>query len=236
MVVFLATDYIGTGRPFIWDHAAFLFSTASMAEVDVPLIGVANLSTETGRDAATTAWVHAVKRLPGSQRAKSVIVLAAALHAEAPLPEMFRHLYLDWSEVGVLARQGVEFGGHTRTHPILTNQPLVEATAEIESSITRLTEALGAKPLGFAYPNGSCLDYSSAHEQAVARTGVPLAFSLEAGPMPLAQIRERRMAIRRIYIGAQDNMPRFVAKLAGLARLGHLLRRTPRRTEVVPEL
>ena len=32
------------------------------------------------------------------------------------------------------------------------------------------------------------------------------------------------MAIRRVYVGAQETMPRFVAKLMGLARISRVLR------------
>ena len=33
------------------------------------------------------------------------------------------------------------------------------------------------------------------------------------------------MAIRRIYVGERDNLPRFIAKVNGAARLGEMLYR-----------
>jgi peptidoglycan/xylan/chitin deacetylase (PgdA/CDA1 family) len=227
-VIFLATDYIGTGRPFLWDFAAYCFAAADRNHADLPLIGPTSLITVAERDSATIKWVEAAKRLPGANREGAMNDLAAALDVPPPSEDLFRQLYLDWPDVRSLAEQGVEFGGHTRTHPILTRVPLGEAVSEIDRSIEKLTSALGSRPLGFAYPNGSAQDYSKDHEQAVRRSGVSVAFSLEPGPTSLSQVRKRPMAIRRIYVGLQDSMPRFIAKANGAARLGHMLRQ-PRR-------
>jgi peptidoglycan/xylan/chitin deacetylase (PgdA/CDA1 family) len=224
-VIFLATDYIGTGRPFIWDLAAYLFATTAQASANVPLIGLRRLATEADRDAATAAWVDAMKRLPGAKRSEAAASLAKALSVDIPGPEVLRHLYMDWDDVRRLACDGVEFGGHTCSHPILTGISDPQSRREIEESIRQVTEAVGSKTLGFAYPNGSRKDYSDRHEDAVTKSGVPLAFSLEPGPMRLSEVSGRRTGIRRIYVGAHESFPRFVAKLSGAARIAHFMRR-----------
>jgi peptidoglycan/xylan/chitin deacetylase (PgdA/CDA1 family) len=226
VVIFLATDHIGTGKPFIWDIAAYLLDRATDPSIDIPLIGPTRLATEADRDAATVAWVDAMKRLPGSKRSEAISELAKVLRIELPEPDTFRHLYMDWSDVTELARHGVEFGGHTCSHPILTRIPVDAARSEIETSIRRVNEAIGRSTLGFAYPNGSFEDYSTTHENAVARSGVPAAFSLEPGPMRISELSENRMRIRRIYVGAHESMPRFVAKLMGAARLSQAFRQS----------
>lgn len=224
-VIFLATDYIGTGRPFIWDVAAYLFASTAQASANVPLIGLRKLETEADRDTATAAWVDAVKRLPGTKRNEAVAGLAKALRVDIPGQDVFRHLYMDWDDVRRLAHEGVEFGGHTCSHPILTGISEPQSRREIEESIRQVTEAIGCKTLGFAYPNGSRRDYSDRHEDAVIKCGVPLAFSLEPGPMRLSEVSKHRTSIRRIYVGAHEPLPRFVAKLSGAARFAHVLRR-----------
>ncbi len=227
-VIFLATDYIGTGRAFLWDFAAYCFSKCKATSVEIPLIGATNLSSATQRDAATIAWVEAAKLLPGALRDEAVVALAEALGVAMPEPDAFQHLYMDWTDVQRLSQEGVEFGGHTHTHPILTRLPLDESCAEIDVSIERLTAALGARPRAFAYPNGSAQDFSVDHEQTAQRAGISMGFSLEPGPQPLAQVRARPMAIRRIYVGERDSLPRFIAKVNGAARLGEMLHRPNR--------
>jgi peptidoglycan/xylan/chitin deacetylase (PgdA/CDA1 family) len=224
-VIFLATDYIGTGRSFLWDFAACCFEMSAKKGTEIPLIGWRSLATEAERNAVVTAWVAAAKRLPGVERDDARIELAAALDVAPPGPERFEHLYMDWTDVQRLAHEGAEFGAHTHSHPILTRVPLDQARTEIEMSVDRLTTALGVCPLSFAYPNGSARDFGAEHEEAVRRTGVSMAFSLEPGPVSLDQVRKRPMAIRRIYIGQHDGMIRFIVKLKGVARLGRILRR-----------
>jgi peptidoglycan/xylan/chitin deacetylase (PgdA/CDA1 family) len=225
-LIFLATEYIGADRPFAWDFAAYCFHSTRMHDATVPLVGQARLSTEADRDSASVAWVESLKALPGAARAQAMEELASALHVSPPPQNTFRRLHLDWSDVHELSRQGVEFGAHTCTHPILTQMPSEESAAEIVQSIDTISERLGVKPLAFAYPNGSLKDFSSAHENIVRKAGVPLAFSLEPGPIPLPHIHQTRMRVPRVYIGLNDNMPRFIAKLNGGARLTHFLRRS----------
>jgi len=136
----------------------------------------------------------------------------------------FSGLYLSWDDVRRLASEGLEFGGHTRTHPILTTMPLDEAREEITGSHERISAELGRPPVAFAYPNGSRMDFTREHEAAVRQSGYSLAFSLEPGPIALTKARQRPMAIRRIYVGFKDDMPRFAAKLAGAWQFGAFLR------------
>lgn len=70
-------------------------------------------------------------------------------------PELPRSKLLSWQEVKELSNNGIEFGGHTRTHPELTKLPLDAAKAEIEGSKAAIEDALGRKASTFAYPFGT---------------------------------------------------------------------------------
>jgi peptidoglycan/xylan/chitin deacetylase (PgdA/CDA1 family) len=217
--IFLATDYIGTGRAFIWDVAAYYFSVTAQRYPDVPMTGRTRLLTEMDRDRATYSWVQSAKLLSGSDRMNALSALANALQVEEPDSEIFRHLYLDWSDVQQLAAEGLEFGGHTCSHPILSRVPLCKAVEEISGSNKAVESALGRRTLGFAYPNGSPADFSIDHEKIVIQSGCSFAFSLEPGPMLLSEVKSRPMAIRRIYVSGRDNLPRLAAKTLGLGRI-----------------
>jgi peptidoglycan/xylan/chitin deacetylase (PgdA/CDA1 family) len=223
LVIFLATDYIGASKPFMWDFAAYCFEKTSRSYAKVPLIGEVSLATERERDAACVAWVETLKRLQAPMRSDAMKELSCALSV-SPDSDTFRHLYLDWFDVKTLAKQGVEFGAHTCTHPILTKLPLSEAADEIVGSINSVATGLGSKPLAFAYPNGMIEDYSKHHEEMVGQSGLSVAFSLKPGPIEVSRVREERMAIPRVYIGGNDTLPRFIAKLNGAARLAHSVR------------
>ncbi|WP_052954568.1 polysaccharide deacetylase family protein [Microvirga vignae] len=217
-VVFVATDHIGTAKPFLWDFAAYCFQMSALERIADPLIGERNLSTMAARHASTADWVAAAKRIPGSERWTAAQALADRLDVSPP-ENAFAGFYLGWDDVRRLSRDGLEFGGHTCTHPILTQLPTAEAQDEIAGCQARLTEELGRSTLGFAYPNGSRSDYAVEHEEAVRNAGFAIAFTLEPGPLRLQEVRQRPMAVRRIYVGFHDNAPRFIAKLTGMSRL-----------------
>ena len=217
-IVFLVTDHIGTDRPLLCDYVAYCFQQTKRTFANVAPLGPTYLQTSGDRGRATAAWLARTKALPASARWPAAKALRSSLDVTVP-DSAFWGLYLSWDDVRRLASEGMEFGGHTRTHPILAKMPIARARAEIAGSHERIRAELGQPPVAFAYPNGSRGDFDVAHERAVRDAGYSVAFSIEAGPMSIAEIRRRPMAIRRIYIGIDDNMPRFAAKLTGAYRL-----------------
>jgi peptidoglycan/xylan/chitin deacetylase (PgdA/CDA1 family) len=69
-------------------------------------------------------------------------------------PEIPRERLLSWPEVKELAKLGVEFGGHTRTHPDLTVLSACKVADEIAGSRAAIQDALGTDSASFAYPFG----------------------------------------------------------------------------------
>ena len=114
-VVFLATDHIGSGRPFVWDFAAHCFATTAVKRGMVPLVGRLALVTEADRDVATERWVEAIKLIPACERENAMAALAAALDVPLPAADVFQHLYLNWAEVKTLAQRDSISAG-TPTH------------------------------------------------------------------------------------------------------------------------
>ena len=61
---------------------------------------------------------------------------------------------LDWPELKTLARDGIEIGAHTRTHPHLRALTAEQAQAEIGGARADLERELGTPIRTFAYPYG----------------------------------------------------------------------------------
>jgi peptidoglycan/xylan/chitin deacetylase (PgdA/CDA1 family) len=216
-VVFLATGHIGTGRAFLWDLVALAMERTRKSIAELPLLGETALSTSREREFATTLWVEQSKALQPVQRWLALRALIDCLDVSVD-ESAFGQLYLSWDDVRRLASEGLDFGGHTLTHPILTRSSYLDARHEIEGSRNKIASILGCAPCAFAYPNGSAKDFNPEHEKLVRDAGYAMAFSLKPGPMTFIGARLRRMAIRRIYVGQDDDMGRFAAKLAGAAR------------------
>jgi peptidoglycan/xylan/chitin deacetylase (PgdA/CDA1 family) len=69
-------------------------------------------------------------------------------------------MMLNWDEVRVMAGNGITFGSHSHTHPILSRMPVAEAKEELLDSKKIIEEQLGQQVKHFAYPNGRIEDFS----------------------------------------------------------------------------
>ena len=90
-------------------------------------------------------------------------------------PLMNADQILDWS------RRGIEFGGHTRSHPFLPDIPGERVEAEIGRCAEDLTTLLGDAQTSFAYPFGG---FSTEAEKS-ARRHFRMAFSVWPGVLHL---------------------------------------------------
>jgi peptidoglycan/xylan/chitin deacetylase (PgdA/CDA1 family)/GT2 family glycosyltransferase len=112
------------------------------------------------------------------------------------------------------ARQGIEFGAHSRTHPHLSKLPASELAAEVVGSKDDLTALLGYPPVSFAYPYG---EYNDAVCDLV-RGNFDLAFSVEEG---LNYLSGDPHLLRRAYVGPGDSLIEFALSVrrGGIRRL-----------------
>lgn len=69
-------------------------------------------------------------------------------------------VYLDWKDVADLAGEGVTFGCHTVTHPILSALDRAEAKIEITEARRLLRARAGIETDLFAYPWGRAWDFN----------------------------------------------------------------------------
>lgn len=214
-VVFLATDHIGSGEPFWWDRVAWAFSRAESREVDLPLLGSTSWDDS---HAATVRWVAAAKRLSGSERDAAVAALGESLGISEP-GATFADDHLDWNMVRAMQSRGIDFGAHTCSHPILARERPERVRQEVLSSVERVAEETGRRPLGFAYPNGLPGDYTEEAIDAVRDAGISVAFTLSPGPARRREYVGSPLRIPRIYLHHKDDRRRFAAKLAGVSRL-----------------
>ena len=86
---------------------------------------------------------------------------------------------LDWREVKEMQAQGIEFGSHTITHPMLSQVPLDVARREIGESKRMLEDRLGTDVPFFCYPRG---DVNEAVRRIVRDEGYRAACSTLARP------------------------------------------------------
>lgn len=117
-------------------------------------------------------------------------------------------LLLDRGQIGEMARHGIEFHSHSRTHADLTsidNDALVE---QVRGSLEDLQHLLGTRVDHFAYPFGRS---DGRVRDAVGAAGYRLAFSVKSG---FNRAGSDSLAIRRLDITGFDSPVRFGRKVS----------------------
>jgi len=217
-IIFLATDYIGEKKPFYWDLVAYCFHHTIKTQTELPHLGLQSWADESSQNRVMQNWIAALKKMSDTE--KQVLVgrlpeiLNVTVHQDA-----FANVMMSWSHAKELSENGIEMGGHTASHPILTRVSPDAASAELVRSKQRIEEAIGKRVLSFAYPNGQSDDFTPDLMNRVRDAGFDVAFTLLSGPTRCSTVMENPFGIRRIFLTYKDTFPRFVAKLTGIGRI-----------------
>jgi peptidoglycan/xylan/chitin deacetylase (PgdA/CDA1 family) len=101
---------------------------------------------------------------------------------------------LTWDQIRDMQSQGIDFGGHTITHPFLSKTTEEESGLEISGCKTRIEAELQRPVRYFAYPNGHEEDVSQSNREVVRRAGYRAAVTTTWG---INDSRTDRMELRR---------------------------------------
>ncbi len=218
--VFLVSDFLD-GKLWLWfDKLKYALRQTKQNSLTIDLPASASftlsLNSDSDRQPAREKIASLLKDLENSQRISTCeqIVNKLAVDLPASPPEEFAPL--TWDEVRSLAREGVEFGPHTRSHPILSQVTEPELLKdEILGSKSRIEEELKAPAIHFCYPNGRRSDLNDATLKLVKDGGFQSAVTTERG-MNGAQTNP--FLLRRL--GVEPNIPLqyFAELLAGVRK------------------
>lgn len=177
--VFIATGYLDGGRMFndtVTDAIALSpLHSLDLRDID---LGEHDITTTGARQVTIATILKQLKYRPLEKRSQDVARFLELAECGA-LPT---DIMLTSEQVRVLSARGVEIGGHTVSHPILTSVTDDVAKREIMAGKQRLEEITGKPVLTFAYPNGQPnRDYAARHVAMVREAGFELAVSTACG-------------------------------------------------------
>lgn len=172
--VFVTTSCIGEGS--MWNDTireTVRLLPGDTLDLSGHQLGVFALGTPELRKAAVLRLIDIAKYLPPPQRLALTSELARLVRSR-PAPG----LMLTPEMLHALERDGVEIGGHTVSHPILTRLDDADARYEIEECKRQL-DALCLRPVRyFAYPNGKFgIDFDARHMAMAREAGFLAAFT-----------------------------------------------------------
>jgi peptidoglycan/xylan/chitin deacetylase (PgdA/CDA1 family) len=214
--IFITTNLIATHGQLIW-----------ALEIHERLVGLSDSKIEIGgtiyslhppetpqRTEESLGLLPQIKRLPIEERENLLHFLRNRTELDFT-PFWKRELYdfLDWDELRLLRKQGIEIGAHTLSHPVLSSLNQIELERELRESKKCLERELGAECDVLAYPFGSEYDFSEQVIEAARRVGFRLAFTLQ--DCRNATVLEA-MRIHRICIHREHSLASFRTLISGL--------------------
>ena len=206
VTVFLTTGFLD-GECWLWiDQLRYLFEHAARRDPlqSPPFPRDCRLDAPEQRVRSAREVKQAMKSLPNAERLRLLASLPGVLGSSLPesVPESCAPL--TWDQVRLMRRNGVEFGAHTVTHPILAAiSDGAEVRSELSASKKRIEEELQEPVWHFAYPNGRLEDISDCARKTAAE-GFRTAVTTQYGHVTP---RDDRFLLKRMVV--EPDLPEF---------------------------
>jgi peptidoglycan/xylan/chitin deacetylase (PgdA/CDA1 family) len=213
--VFLTTD-LPDRKSWLWvDRVTYCIRQSRVREIALSIGGQERwvLDSEERRAQAAVLIKEAMKRIPDQDRLECLEKLPRLLEVELPREPPESHAPLQWDDVRALAGRGVDFGAHTRTHPILSRLAArEELEAEIGGSKRRIEQEAGIEVRHFCYPNGGRADFTQTAIDVVRDSGFSTAVTGNPG---VNRAGANLFELSRIAVEPHDDDLRFARIVAG---------------------
>ncbi len=201
--IFLATDFIDTGRPPWPTQLVEILESTHAQMIESPF--KAELNTLDARSKALRTLMAAWSWLVPADRFETL----AALRRHLRVGETTRYPSLTWDQIHEMRLGGIRFGSHTVYHSILSDVSDDTVAMEIKESRKRLEEKLQVPCLEFAYPNGN---FDIRAKRLLAAEGFRLALTQVTG---VNDMDTDALSLFRVEIPYHDPMPTFRARVSG---------------------
>jgi peptidoglycan/xylan/chitin deacetylase (PgdA/CDA1 family) len=176
VTVFLISGFLDGHLWLWWDQVRYLITHSprnsfAWAPPGRPTMHC-SLETAAEREMAIIKTTETMKNVPNAVREEVLLRLPNFLGGYLPTDPPPAMTPLSWSEVRQLAGEGVEFGAHTVTHPILSRIERLDALFhEITQSKNRIEHELNREVAHFCYPNGRGQDFNEQTLRVVKQCG-----------------------------------------------------------------
>jgi peptidoglycan/xylan/chitin deacetylase (PgdA/CDA1 family) len=216
--VYLVSDFLDRKCWLWWNEIQYAIERSRNCTIRIA-IGEHNydlpVTTEAEKARSSELLIEDLKSLPNQDREEAKARILHSLDVPIPPDPPAKWEPLAWEEVRRLSESGVEFGAHTRTHPILASLRESEQVREqIAGCKQRLERALGRAVLHFSYPNGRTQDIGAVALQETHDCGFRTAVTTEPGMNDLT--RANPLVLRRLGVDTHLSNDYFAELLAGV--------------------
>jgi len=222
-VIFLPTDFVETDKTFWQEKLTQLFTllyqrckkNEDLKLNTLNLLNIDDLSSILNSDEECVK--EKILSFVASQKEKRESHIEDLIYRLETHIEPLQHNndstqdFLKWDEIKIMAKNGVDFGSHGKSHRILTNNG-VDIQWELKESKNIIEDKLNLKIDSFSYPNGN---HSEEVATLVKRNGYEIAFGTGHG---FVSYDDDPYTLKRINIHEDmtNNKPMFLARIVGL--------------------
>jgi peptidoglycan/xylan/chitin deacetylase (PgdA/CDA1 family) len=173
--VFVVSGFVDERLWMWWDRVYYAFGQTKRTALRVPL-GDRMLDYTLGpampAGRAAAHYIDRLKVLPNDVMEASIAAALRALEVELPPCATAEYAPMSWDTIRRLGSQGVTFGPHTVTHPILSNVDEGRAVFEVQESWRRLSAETSAATPIFCFPNGDSASFGAREVRAAVAAGM----------------------------------------------------------------
>ena len=148
-------------------------TTQPFIDLEIDLPRRLPLRNDTERLAAKNLIIALVRELPDTERRKWVADVIARLGTSKDTEDTM----LTWDQIRLMKQRGIDFGGHTVSHPFVSRLAPEDAVREVSECKRRIEEETQAAVEHFAYPNGREGDFEPWNKRVLQDAGYRAAVS-----------------------------------------------------------
>lgn len=206
--IFLSTGYLDNPRLFWWDAIAYCVKHTPLAKINLPHVSpqALPLQSQASQRHSINQILRWIKSVPEEEKNAFLEQLPDLLQVTLPTDISSAH-QLSWQQVQEMSKNGIEFGGHSVTHPILTNISAMQLNEEIAGSRCIIEKHIQKEVLVFSYPNGQS---SPVVQEAVRCAGYSYSTAYFAG---VAHPSQGNYSLPRIAVETDFSFALFQASL-----------------------
>jgi peptidoglycan/xylan/chitin deacetylase (PgdA/CDA1 family) len=179
--IFLATGYIESGELPWYDQVCLAFKLTLQSRISLSEVHGKDLSLDT-RNARLHTLQHTLAVLRAVNEATRLQLLRELFQQlRVPARLNLPNVMLSWDEVRRMSKQGIGFGAHTVTHPVLASLSGERLEDEVVGSKKTVENRLQLPVRHFAYPFGKPFDVGPEAKRLVKAAGFETAVTTVSG-------------------------------------------------------
>jgi len=180
--IFLTTGFVESGQSPWFIEFRYLFMQTPKRHLEIELAGQTqsfSLANPLEKRSASDMLMNYMQSCPNEERLSILRHLPSILDVD--LTDRLQSLMLTWDQIREMSQNGISFGAHTVTHPVLTRISPETLRREVSGSKATIEEKTGLSANVFAYPFGKRKHYPRSAPMILKDLGFLCAVTTEPG-------------------------------------------------------